>query len=116
MNLTLIKMAERYGAQNFRVVAIKRADRTIIPRGLDSFMYGDLVFIVTKPFYVPNIFALCGKSQYEIKNVVIVGGSRIGVKAASLLEKKLQCKKLSRKTGKNVSSCRQIKIDFGYQW
>ena len=87
LNLTLIKMAERYGAQHFRVVAIKRADRTIIPRGNDSFRYGDLVFIVTKPFYVPNVFALCGKSQYEVKNVVIVGGSRIGIKTASLLEK-----------------------------
>lgn len=92
LNLTLAQMAQRYGAEHFRVAAIKRSDHTIIPRGNDSFRYGDLVFFVVKPFYVSNLFSLCGKSQHEIKNVVIVGGSRIGCKAASLLEKNYNVK------------------------
>ena len=109
LNLTLIKMAERYGAQHFRVVAIKRADHTIIPRGNDSFRYGDLVFIVTKPFYVPNVFALCGKSQYEVKNVVIVGGSRIGIKTASLLEKNYNVKIIEKDREKCILIADKLK-------
>jgi len=92
LNMTLIEMAKKFGADQFRVAAIKRSDRTIIPRGNDSFLYGDLVFIVTRPFYVSNVLTLCGKSQHEIKNVVIVGGSRIGAKTASLLEKNYNVK------------------------
>ena len=109
LNLTLIKMAERYGAQHFRVVAIKRADHTVMPRGNDSFRYGDLVFIVTKPFYVPNVFALCGKSQYEIKNVVIVGGSRIGIKTASLLEKNYNVKIIEKDREKCILIADKLK-------
>ena len=94
LNLTLIKMAERYGAQHFRVVAIKRAERTIIPR---------------KPFYVPNVFALCGKSQYEVKNVVIVGGSRIGIKTASLLEKNYNVKIIEKDREKCILIADKLK-------
>ena len=87
LNHTLAKMAEIHGANQFRVVAIKRLNKTIIPRGNETLKYGDLVFIVTKSSYIQEVFRLCGKEQFEIKNVVIVGASRIGIKAASLLEK-----------------------------
>ena len=70
LNHTLIKMAEIYGADQFRIVAIKRHNHTIIPRGNDELKYGDLVFIVTRPSFISNVFALCGKEQFEIKNIV----------------------------------------------
>ncbi len=96
LNLSLIKTAQMYGTDNFRVVAIKRGDQTIIPRGNDSFRYGDLAFFVTKPIYIPEIYSICGKSKYEIKNVIIVGGSRIGAKAASLLEQHYNVKLIEK--------------------
>ena len=65
-------MAEIYGADQFRIVAIKRHNHTIIPRGNDELKYGDLVFIVTRPSFIPNVFALCGKEQFEIKNIKIL--------------------------------------------
>lgn len=96
LNLTLIEMASRYGADHFRVVAIKRSEHTIIPRGNDTFCYGDLVFFVTKPDNIPQIFMLCGKTQYEIKQVMIVGGTRLGCKTASLLEKQYHVKLIDK--------------------
>ncbi|MDR1274140.1 MAG: Trk system potassium transporter TrkA [Odoribacteraceae bacterium] len=92
LDLSLIQMAERYEAENFRVVAIKRADKTIVPRGNDRFMYGDMINVVTKPAYIQRLFDMCGKSRHEIRNVVIVGATRIGVKTASLLEKNYNVK------------------------
>lgn len=96
LNLTLVQMAAAYGADNFRVVAIKRGEQTIIPRGNDTFCYGDLVFFVTKPDNIAQIFMLCGKKQYEIKQVMIVGGTRLGCKTASLLEKQYHVKIIDR--------------------
>lgn len=87
LNHSLAKMGQIYGADQFRLVAIKRDNTTLIPRGNDVLKYGDLIFVVTKPEYMQNVFSLCGKEQFEIKNIVIVGASRIGVKTASLLEK-----------------------------
>jgi trk system potassium uptake protein TrkA len=51
-----------------------------------------LIFVVTRPEYIHNVFSLCGKEQLEIKNIIIVGASRIGIKAASLLEKNYNVK------------------------
>lgn len=92
LNHTLIKMAQIFGADQFRIVAIKRQNRTLIPRGNDELKYGDLIFVVTRPEFIPNVFSLCGKPQLEIKNIIIVGASRIGIKAASLLEKNYNVK------------------------
>lgn len=92
LNHTLAKMGEIYGADQFRLVAIKREEKTIIPRGNEMLKYGDLIFVVTTPSFISNVFTLCGKEQFEIKNIVIVGASRIGIKTASLLEKTIMSK------------------------
>ena len=102
-------MAATYGADDFRVVAIKRAEKTIVPHGNDYFLYGDLVFIVSKPDYIPHVFELCGKSQHEIKNIVIVGGSRIGIKAASLLEKHYNVKLIEKDREKSILLADKLK-------
>jgi trk system potassium uptake protein TrkA len=102
LNKTLIKINEEYGSENFRIVAIKRGTQTIIPRGSDELKYNDLIFVVTTPPYVSFIFDLCGKEQFEIKDVVIVGASRIGVKAASLLEKNYNVKVIEKDREKSI--------------
>ena len=91
-DMTLMQMAGRYAAEHFRVVAIKRGEKTIVPRGNDKFMLDDMISIVAKPTAIPEIFEMCGKRQHEIRNVVIVGGTRVGVKTASLLEKSYNVK------------------------
>ena len=109
LNHTLAKMAEIHGANQFRVVAIKRLNKTIIPRGNETLKYGDLVFIVTKSSYIQEVFRLCGKEQFEIKNVVIVGASRIGIKAASLLEKHYNVKIIEKDREKCILLADKLK-------
>lgn len=87
LNHTLIKMAEIYGADQFRIVAIKRHNRTIIPAKWWIKIWRSGLYCDTSFLLFSNVFALCGKEQFEIKNIVIVGASRIGIKTASLLEK-----------------------------
>lgn len=87
LNHSLEQMDAKFGAVHFRIVAIKRDNRTIIPRGNEVLKYGDLVFFIAEPASIKKVFTLCGKEEFEIKNIMIVGASRIGVKAASLLEK-----------------------------
>ena len=48
------------------------------------------------PDNIAQIFMLCGKKQYEIKQVMIVGGTRLGCKTASLLEKQYHVKIIDR--------------------
>ncbi|MDR0765547.1 MAG: Trk system potassium transporter TrkA [Odoribacteraceae bacterium] len=92
LDMTLVQMAGKYAAENFRVVAIKRGEKTIVPRGNDRFALDDMISVVAKPSSIPGIFDMCGKQQHEIRNVVIVGGTRVGVKTASLIEKSYNVK------------------------
>ena len=56
LNHTLIKMAEIYGADQFRIVAIKRHNHTIIPRGKIWFLSSPdlLLFRMFSPYVVKN--------------------------------------------------------------
>lgn len=71
-NLKYVPLAmQRYGTQY-----------TLIPRGDTEFMVGDQVYFTTLKNGVDQIVKLTGKSRQEIKNVMILGGSKIGFKTA----------------------------------
>lgn len=61
----------------FHVSAIRRRHDTIIPGGNDVIMAGDIVYIMTRPEDVADLRRICGKSEHAVKNIMILGGSRI---------------------------------------
>ena len=67
----------------YHIVAIKRDDDTLIPSGLDELRSNDLVYIMTTKNYIPYIRKIVGKEHYtDVKNVIIMGGSKTAVRAA----------------------------------
>ena len=67
----------------------KGTHHTIIPRGDTNFEAGDTVFFITLKEGVEEIYKLTGKRKASIKNVMILGGGRIGYNTArELCEKK----------------------------
>nr|WP_321354946.1 Trk system potassium transporter TrkA [uncultured Draconibacterium sp.] len=71
--------------QHLLVVAINRDNETIIPNGADFIKNGDIVFFVTTPAEQNNVYALTGKTLFEVKNIMFLGGSRIAQKAIEKL-------------------------------
>ena len=71
--------------QHLLVVAIKRENETIIPKGSDFIKNGDVVFFVTTPAEQHTVFDLTGKKQFDVKNIMFLGGSRIAQKAVEKL-------------------------------
>lgn len=69
---------------NFHVSAIKRRRDTIIPRGDDVIMANDIVYFTTTSQHVEDIRRLCNKVSYKVRRVMIMGGSRIAVRLASM--------------------------------
>ncbi|MDR2911075.1 MAG: Trk system potassium transporter TrkA [Bacteroidales bacterium] len=70
---------------NIFVVAINRNNETIIPNGHDFIKNGDIVFFVTTRAGQQNVFDLTGKTIFDIKNVMFLGGSRIAQKTIDKL-------------------------------
>lgn len=86
LGLTLAEAIKTANNYEYRAVAITRDGKTIIPRGDYVFKSGDLVHIVSNPSSTKELMKNAGKKQHQIKNIMILGGSRIGVKSALKLE------------------------------
>ena len=87
------KLAAEDG-QNFRVVAISRGDKTIIPKFDTKFKYHDLVFIASKREGVDTLMKYLGKRNIEVDKVMILGGSPIAEIVSKQLSKQIDSIKL----------------------
>jgi trk system potassium uptake protein TrkA len=69
---------------HFVPIAIQRfgTQYTLIPRGDTEFKEGDQVYFITVSSGVEELYKLTGKVRQAIKNVMILGGSKIGKKTA----------------------------------
>ncbi len=92
INQTLIDVIKNNKQIEFRAVAIARNGKTIIPSGNDYFQVNDLVYVVTNKSGIPDVLKYSGKKKIEIKNIMILGGSRIGKRVAKSLENRFNIK------------------------
>lgn len=92
INKTLEEIVENYKHIDFRALAINRRQNTFIPKPYDVFQTGDLVYVITKPHAIKELMQLSGKIKFNINNVMIVGGGRVGKITAKRLENELSIK------------------------
>lgn len=78
--------SEEEGLLAYRTVAITRSGQTIIPRPDECFMDGDTVYVIARQDAVREVMEFSGQSSIEIKNMMILGGSRIGIQIAAALQ------------------------------
>ncbi len=87
--------ANMFTELHFMPIALQRSGTqfTVIPRGDTVFKEGDQVYFITVKEGVDELYKLIGKKKEEIKNVMILGGSKVGFKAArDLCAKKFNVK------------------------
>ncbi|MDA9640374.1 Trk system potassium transporter TrkA, partial [Flavobacteriaceae bacterium] len=79
---------------HFIPIAIQRlgTNLTIIPRGDTIFREGDRVVFITSKGGDEELCKLTGKQKTEIRNLMILGGGKIGFKTASDLSKNFNIK------------------------
>ena len=77
----------------FHIVAIKRGNETLIPRGDDASLLNDIVYFTTTKKYIPYIRKIAGKeNEADIRNVMIMGGSRIAVRTVQYMPEYMRTK------------------------
>jgi len=94
---------KKYNKVDFIIMAVKREEETdtIIPRGDTLFKANDQVYFCAPRASVGPIENLIGRSQIGIKDIMILGGSRIGQKAAqALCQEKRNVKLIENKRDK----------------
>ena len=97
---TLLDVTEDRTALKYRTVAISRGGETIIPRSHDDFRVGDMIYVIAHEDAVDEVLAFSGKSKIDIKNVMILGGSRIGIAVARTMQNHANVKLIEYKEEK----------------
>ncbi len=79
---SLLDIAKKNLKIEYRAIAITRQGETIIPRGCDQFLPGDLVYVISGPSGIKEIMKYSGKEDVAARNIMILGGSRTGIRTA----------------------------------
>ncbi len=96
VNKSMMEVARIYDTLNFRIVAMVRNARTIIPSGENSLRRHDLIFVITDSASIDGIINFTGNRKITIKNIMILGGSSLGTKTAKRLERDFSVKLIER--------------------
>lgn len=80
--------------KKYHIVAIKRNNTTIIPTGNSQVLAEDILFFTAKKEDVNEIPIITGKENFEVKDVMIMGGSRIAIRTSQYLPSNINIKLL----------------------
>ena len=75
-----------HNAVPFLIVAVLRDDRLILPDGETVLREGDHIYLVSKRESVNAILTLLGKTESIVERVMVIGGGRMGLRVAQMLE------------------------------
>ena len=78
--------------KKFHVVAIKRNNQTLIPTGKDQILPGDILYFTTLRKNLADLPEIMGKTSFETKNIIIMGGSRIALQTLQYLPDNINVK------------------------
>ncbi|MDE6099173.1 MAG: Trk system potassium transporter TrkA [Muribaculaceae bacterium] len=73
-------------SHHFHISAIRRNHETIIPGGFDTMQEDDILYITTKREHIDELLVLTGKTNHKIKRVLVMGGSKIAVRLANMMD------------------------------
>ncbi|MBN1302107.1 MAG: Trk system potassium transporter TrkA [Melioribacteraceae bacterium] len=102
LRMSMKEASEKFGSTEFRIVAIHRGMKTIIPSGEDIFLPNDQVFVITTHEGVDEMIKLSGKEDTKLQNIMILGGGKIGRKTAKLLENVVNIKLIESDSDKTA--------------
>lgn len=100
INKSLQEIAATNRTDKYRAVAIKREGKTIIPRGNEHFQIGDTVYVISTQEGMEEMMKTSGTRNFEAKNIMILGGSRIGKHIALHMQKSCEVKLIDFDTKK----------------
>ncbi|MDX1407723.1 MAG: NAD-binding protein, partial [Saprospiraceae bacterium] len=106
VNHTFREISDQHGGQFFRPIAILRGDRTLLPHPDTVIKRGDHIYFFAKSRQLQEVLQIVGKDPVKVRNIMIVGGTEVGLKTAQLLERnykvvivdrdKERCKRLAK--------------------
>ena len=108
INLTVQEARERFSDVDFITIAIKpeNSGETITPRGNTVYGANDQIYFSTPKDQIKKLYKLMGKTPFGVKDIMILGAGKIGIKAArNLCDSKFNIKliEIDKERAKDVA-------------
>ncbi len=104
VNKTIVESAHLLSNHSFMIVAILRNGKTLIPKGELQLLKEDLLYFVASDEGKDKVLEYAGKKPFQIKNILVIGGSKTGKYIALSLSKYYHIKLIE----KNLERCNYL--------
>lgn len=104
LNKSLAEISEDQKTEKYRAVAIKRDGKTIIPRGDEKFVLGDIVYVISTHEGIEDMMQASGKENFEAESIMILGGSKIGKHIALNMQQSCEVKLIDS----DIEKCKDL--------
>ena len=108
-DFSLAELAEKYKELTARVVIIQRGNKTYIPYGKDIVRENDVIYLLINKQGREKILDMLGITEHGVSSVMILGGSKIGIKLAQKLEKNYYVKLFEKSREKSFQIAEMLK-------
>lgn len=98
---TMAQISGMHDAGSYLVVAIKRGEETIIPKGNTRVEPCDHLYVITHAEGMDQLMEVTGKKRIDVENIVIMGGSRTGMLLAKKLSREHHVKLIEKNVDKS---------------
>ncbi len=92
-----VKKMTREESLQFRIIAISRGEKTIIPNFETKFLFGDQIYTISKREGIDSLVKYFGKEDIDIRRAMIMGGTSISEMVARSLSKQIESVKIIEK-------------------
>ncbi|MFI3268135.1 MAG: Trk system potassium transporter TrkA [Rikenellaceae bacterium] len=92
IDMSLLQASQNTKTLHYRTVAISRNGETIIPHKEEIFKEGDTIYVIASRRYADDVLSFSGKDKIQVKNLMILGGSKIGQRIALAMQESLKVK------------------------
>lgn len=103
-NKKLMDLTHLNPQNNYITVAVLRNNETLIPRGNTEIKANDHAYFIAEPNGIEQVLNLTSRERRNIKNVMVLGGSKIGFHTARKLSIKFNVKLIE----KNKQKCFEL--------
>lgn len=97
---SMAEVAKLSSKRDYVVVAIRRENNTIIPKGDTVVEVGDHLFVITHADGMEQVLEVTGRRKIAINDIIVIGGSRTGMHLARKLGKKFHVKLIEQNAEK----------------
>jgi trk system potassium uptake protein TrkA len=82
---TLREVATENSDAAFRIMAVVRGQRTLLPHGDERVQAGDELFVLGSPDDVSQVASAMGKAEIQMGDIMVLGGTKVGARVAEQL-------------------------------